>query len=45
MLTEISDRDFPVVQGIVIVFALLVVLVNLVTDLVTARLDPRIQLR
>jgi ABC-type dipeptide/oligopeptide/nickel transport system permease component len=27
------------------VFALLVVLVNLVTDLVTARLDPRIQLR
>jgi peptide/nickel transport system permease protein len=45
MLTEISDRDFPVVQGIVIVFALLVVLVNLVTDLITARLDPRIQLR
>jgi peptide/nickel transport system permease protein len=44
MLTEISDRDFPVVQGIVIVFALLVVLVNLITDLVTARLDPRIQL-
>jgi peptide/nickel transport system permease protein len=45
MLTEISDRDFPVVQGIVIVFALLVVFVNLVTDLITARLDPRIQLR
>jgi peptide/nickel transport system permease protein len=45
MLAEIGARDFPVVQGITIVFALLVVLVNLVTDLVTARLDPRIQLR
>jgi ABC-type dipeptide/oligopeptide/nickel transport system permease component len=33
------------VQGVTIVFAIAVVLVNLLTDLAAARLDPRIRLR
>lgn len=45
MLESISNRDFPVVQGITFVFALAVVVINLATDLVAARLDPRIRLR
>jgi peptide/nickel transport system permease protein len=45
MLSAIGVRDFPVVQGVTIVYALAVVAVNLVTDLVAARLDPRIRLR
>jgi peptide/nickel transport system permease protein len=45
MLTSIDNRDFPVVQGIAIVYALAVVAVNLLTDLVAFRLDPRIRLR
>jgi peptide/nickel transport system permease protein len=45
MLSAIGVRDFPVVQGVTIVFAIAVVLVNLLTDLAAARLDPRIRLR
>ncbi len=45
LLLSIDNRDFPVVQGIAIVYALGVVAINLLTDLMAARLDPRIHLR
>ena len=45
MLTSISNRDFPVVQGVTLVYALGVIGVILITDLLTARLDPRVRLR
>jgi peptide/nickel transport system permease protein len=45
MLDAIGFRDFPVVQGIALVYALGVVVVIFLTDLLTARLDPRIRLR
>jgi peptide/nickel transport system permease protein len=38
----IYARDFPVVQAVVLFFALIFVLVNLVVDLLYAVLDPRI---
>jgi peptide/nickel transport system permease protein len=38
----IGQRDYPLVQGIVVVVAGLVVLVTVVVDLVVALLDPRI---
>jgi peptide/nickel transport system permease protein len=38
-------RDFPVVQGVAIVYAIAVVIINLLTDLAIARLDPRVRLR
>ena len=44
MLDAIFNRDFPVVQGVTLVFALMVVAVNLLTDLAHAALDPRIEL-
>lgn len=44
MVQSILDRDFPVVQGIALVFALLVVLVYLLTDVAYALLDPRVRL-
>ena len=44
LLSSISGRDFPVVQAVTLVLAISVVAVNLVTDLVSARLDPRIRL-
>ncbi len=43
LLTAIGDRDAPLVEGIVLVFAAAVVLVNLVTDLTYGVLDPRIR--
>ena len=44
MLDAVGNRDFPVVEGVTLVFAVAVVALNLVTDLVAAQLDPRIRL-
>ena len=40
----ISFRDFPVVQGIVIMGGTMIVMVNLFVDIVYAVIDPRIRL-
>ena len=45
MVQGILARDFPLVQGCVLVVALSFVLVNLAVDLLYAWLDPRIRLR
>jgi peptide/nickel transport system permease protein len=45
LLTSILNRDFPVVQATTLVLGAGVVLLNLTTDLLAARLDPRIRLR
>jgi peptide/nickel transport system permease protein len=45
LLDSITNRDYPVVQGLVLVMAIVVVLINLGTDLLSARLDPRIRLQ
>ena len=42
LVMGILARDYPVVQGVVLVLTMLVVLINLATDLVAAALDPRI---
>ena len=39
----INQRDYPVVQGIVVVIAALVVLVSVAVDLLVAALDPRVR--
>jgi peptide/nickel transport system permease protein len=44
MINAIFNRDFPIVQGITLVFAVMVVLVNLLTDMTHAALDPRVRL-
>ena len=42
MINSIFQRDFPVVQGVTLAFAVLVVLVNLLADIAYAALDPRV---
>ena len=42
-LNAIQQRDLPMIQGSVLVFAALFVLTVLVTDLLYALVDPRIQ--
>jgi peptide/nickel transport system permease protein len=44
MVDSIAARDYPVVQGVTLVFALLVVAINLLTDLSYSLLDPRVSL-
>lgn len=44
LVTEaILKRDFPIIQGVVLVFAFLYVLINLAIDIAYAALDPRIR--
>jgi peptide/nickel transport system permease protein len=42
VLTAIDKRDLPAVQGSVLFLSLVFVLVNLLTDMVYARVDPRV---
>ena len=44
MINAIFARDYPLVQAITLVFAVLVVAVNLLTDLSYSLLDPRVSL-
>ena len=44
LVQGISARDYPIVQGVILVFALLFILVNFATDLVYTRVDPRVRL-
>ena len=43
MINAINQRDFPVVQAVTLAFAVMVVLVYLLTDVVHALLDPRVR--
>lgn len=45
VLTGINQREYAVVQSVVIVIAVMFVLVNLAVDLLYARIDPRVKLR
>ncbi len=43
-ISAISQRDLPLIQGIVLTFAIIFALVNLIVDLLYAAVDPRIRL-
>jgi peptide/nickel transport system permease protein len=44
LLTGIFNRDFDMVQSVTLIYAVLVVLINLAADLTYAALDPRVVL-
>jgi peptide/nickel transport system permease protein len=44
LVSSVSARDFPMVQGLVVVMAVAVVVINLMTDLTYAVIDPRVRL-
>ena len=43
ILNALTQRDYTLLQGLIVVYTLLVVLVNLITDLTYGFLDPRVQ--
>ena len=45
LVNALSIRDYPIVSGVNLVFAIVVVAVNLVTDLSYALIDPRVRYR
>lgn len=44
LVSSVQRRDYAVVQGVVIVFVLIVLIVNLITDIIYSIIDPRISL-
>ena len=45
LVTSVFSRDYPVVQGLTVVFALMVMVISVLTDLAYAAIDPRIRLQ
>jgi peptide/nickel transport system permease protein len=45
LISAIAERDYPVIQGGIIVFAMFVVIINLVMDLIYIAIDPRIRMQ
>lgn len=43
ILTALTQRDYTLLQGMIVVYTLMVVVVNLLTDLTYGFLDPRVQ--
>jgi peptide/nickel transport system permease protein len=44
-LDAIANKDFPVIQGYVLLMAVMIVSINLLVDLIYAYIDPRIKLQ
>lgn len=44
VITALGSRDYPLVQGCVLVFAIFVMIINLVVDVCYKWIDPRINL-
>jgi ABC-type dipeptide/oligopeptide/nickel transport systems, permease components len=44
LVDSINARDFPMVQGIVLTFATMFIIVNIITDLLYSVVDPRVRL-
>ena len=42
-MDAITNRDYPIIQGVIVVFSGAYVLVNLAVDLVYTLIDPRIR--
>jgi len=45
LLQVVNERDYPVVQGIVLFIGILIVLLNIVVDIIYTLIDPRVELR
>jgi len=43
VVDAISRRDYPIIQGVMVIFAAIYVLINLVIDIMYSFLDPRIR--
>ena len=44
VVSAIGNRDYPVIQGVVLVVAAGIVLINMVVDILYAILEPRIRI-
>jgi peptide/nickel transport system permease protein len=45
LIGALNQRDYPMLQGMMVIYTLIVVLVNLLTDLAYGFVDPRVKLK
>lgn len=43
LVTAVAQRDYPLIQGVIFFFALAVILINVLTDIGYAIIDPRVR--
>ena len=43
ILSALDERDYSLLQGLMVIYAFIIVLVNLITDLTYGMVDPRIR--
>jgi ABC-type dipeptide/oligopeptide/nickel transport system permease component len=43
LINSITQRDYPLIQGILLIFAIIIVVINLLTDLAYMLVDPKIR--
>lgn len=43
LVKRVTERDFPAIQGTIVFFALIIAMVNLLVDIIYARIDPRVR--
>lgn len=43
-VTSVTNRDYPLIMALTIFFGAFIIFTNLVSDLLTAMIDPRIKL-
>ena len=43
ILSALDERDYSLLQGLMVIYAFIIVLVNLITDLTYGLVDPRIR--
>ena len=44
IINSITRRDYPIIQGVVLVTALMYIAINLIIDIVYGLLDPRVRI-
>lgn len=44
-ITAVTNRDYPLIMGVTLVYALLIVIANTVVDMIYGWLDPRVTLK
>ncbi len=43
-ITAVTNRDYPLIMGVTLVYAMVTVLANIVVDMIYMKLDPRVRL-
>ncbi len=43
LLVSIDSRDYPMIQGVVVVYAFIIVLISVVIDVINGLIDPRVR--